>query len=121
MNRRTPEETITVWNRTPEETIAAIRAVRIEERASIFEIAMRFDLDPKTVWNHTKDIPIRLKRGRRATHDPVKVMGLLKQGLHPEIVQERLGISRKWIYRLCRRYYGCSPSELARMEWKAAA
>lgn len=107
--------------KTPEETIVAMRSARMKERGAILDIAIEFNVDPKTVWNHTKDIPIRLKRGRRPTHDHEKVLKLVKGRLPHAAISERLGISKKHIHRLCRRYYGCKPSELARMEWKAAA
>lgn len=111
-------------DKLPRDTIAAIRRAKWRG-ASLFEIAVDFDIDKGTASKYTSDIFVKARAGRQVQYDHGKVLNLLKQGLSQTVISERLGISRAQVYRICKRTYGVGPSELpahlARMEWKAAA
>jgi hypothetical protein len=107
----------------PKETIAAIRKAKWAG-ASLWDIALDWDITKPTVWKYTKDIPVRGRGGRRIQYDHGRVLKLIEQGLSQAVICERLGISRAQVYRICKRAYGVGPSELPAhlaKEWKAAA
>ena len=105
----------------PKETVKAIRKAKWAG-ASLFDISCDFDICKSTAYRYTADIPVQARAGRQAEHDHAKVLKLLEQGLSATVIKERLGISRAHVFRICKRYRGCTPSQLnPRNDWKAAA
>ena len=100
--------------------VAAMRAAKWAG-ASLTDIEVEFDVCRATASRYTSDIPVKAKAGGPQQYDREKVLRLLQQGLPASVIKERFGISRAQVFRICKQHYGCTPSELARMEWKAAA
>lgn len=103
----------------PDELIEAIRNAKWSG-ASLFDIACDFDICKSTASRYTDDIPVKARAGRPAEHDHERVLTLLDQGLSATVIKERLGISRAHVFRICKRHFGCAPSELAHNGRKAA-
>jgi len=106
--------------RAPHEIAAEIRAAKWAGK-SLTDLEAEFDISRSTAVRYTRGVTVQAKPGRRAEHDHAKVIKLLEQGLTAATIKERLGISRAHVFRICKRYRGCTPSELlAHIQRKAA-